>query len=241
MLYPPLAEGLRVQPCIEGWDLQYWSGNLLRHSRWFASEPDARDKADFVRVCGAPPDEFWQLGDERLLLKPWNEKAFWSKENLRSEPVAARLVLIALLGFLCLQIGLGLGVQIREKFLSISVAGKNKQLKDLVHQRDGALQQQEFNQAVSALVQSPSQLHLLAQVQGCLSSFNYMILDWQYQQGLLTLLIQQENLDTRALIEACSKNPEFTEVRAEPGLTPNQTRLLLSLPQTNAEATADAQ
>jgi hypothetical protein len=240
MLYPPLDNGLRVQPCIEGWELQYWSTKLLHHSRWFASKPDARDQADFMRVCGAAKDEEWFEGETHLLTKPWNEKAFWSKENLQSEAVAPRLVLGVFLVWFCLQLGLGLGVQIKKAFLSASVATKSSRLADVVKQRDGALQQQEFNQAVSALIERPSQLHLLAQVRTCLSSFNFMILDWQYQRGQIALLLQQDNLDTRALIEACNKNVAFSDVRAEPGITANQTRLLFSLPGEIKEA-SDAQ
>lgn len=240
MLYPPLDNGLRVQPCIEGWELQYWSAKLLRHSRWFASKPDARDQADFVRVCGAAENEAWFEGEPNLLTKPWNEKAFWSKENLQSEAVAPRLVLGVFLVWFCLQLGLSLGVQIKKAFLSASVSSKSERLADVVKQRDGAVQQQEFNQAVSALIERPSQLHLLAQVRTCLSSFSFMILDWQYQRGQIVLLLQQENLDTRALIEACNKSPVFSDVRAEPGITPNQTRLLFSLPGELKE-TSDAQ
>ncbi|RZA07815.1 MAG: hypothetical protein EOO68_02895 [Moraxellaceae bacterium] len=241
MLYAPLDNGLRVQPCIEGWELQYWSAKLLRHSRWFAAKPSVRDQADFVRICGAAEDEPWYEGSADLLSKPWNEKVFWSRENLQSESVAPRLVLGILLAWFCLQLGLGLGVQIKKAFLSASVSSKNNRLADVVKQRDGALQQQEFNRAISALIESPSQLHLLAQVRNCLSGLdNFMILDWQYQRGQIALLLQQENLDTRALIEACNKNPAFTDVRAEPGITPNQTRLLFALPGEVKEA-SDAQ
>ncbi len=241
MLYPPLDNGLRLQPCIEGWELQYWSAKLLRHSRWFSVKPDAREQADFVRVCGATAGEGWVEGSTDLLSKPWNEKVFWSKENLLSEAVAPRLVLGIFLVWFCLQLGLGLGVRIKEAFLSVSVSSKNQRLAEVVKQRDGALQQQEFNQSVSALIEVPSQLHLLAQVRSCLAGLNnFMILDWQYQRGQIAVVLQQESLDTRALIEACNKNPLFTNVRAEPGITPNQSRLLFSLPGEVAEA-ADAQ
>lgn len=239
MLYPPLDNGLRVQPCIEGWELQYWSGRALRHSRWFAAKPNSRDQVDFMRVCGVTYEE-WCEGEAHLLSKPWNEKAFWSKESLQSETVAPRLVLGLFLAWFCLQLGLGLGVQIKKAFLAEAVASKSEALADLVDQRDAALQQQEFNQAVSALVQSPSQLHLLAQVRTCLSDFDFTILSWQYQSGQIALLLQQENLDTRALIEACNQNPTFTDVRAEPGVTPSQTRLLFTLQDDTSEA-SDAQ
>lgn len=240
MLYPPLDNGLRVQPCIEGWELQYWSGRVLRHSRWFAAKPNFRDHADFVRVCGATDDEAWCEGEAHLLSKPWNEKAFWSRESLQSEFIAPRLVLGLFLAWFCLQLGMALGVQIKKAFLAEAVANKSETLADLVDQRDATLQQQEFNQAVSALVQSPSQLHLLAQVSTCLSAFDFTILSWQYQSGQIAVLLQQENLDTRALIEACNQNPTFTDVRAEPGATPSQTRLLFTL-QDDASGASDVQ
>lgn len=232
VLYPPLNDGLRMQPCIEGWDLQYWSANLLRHSRWFANQPSDQDKADFMRICGAANDEVWQMGDTTLLSKPWNEKPFWSKENLISEAVAPRLVLGVLLAWLVLQIGLTIGGQIHEAVLAKIVSSKNKQLKSLVRERDGALQQQEFNQAVVSLVADPTQLHLLAQAQTCFpADSKYSILDWQYQRGQLIIIVKQDNLDTRALIQACSANSSFSEVHVEPGVTPDQTRILITLPQ----------
>jgi hypothetical protein len=235
MLYPPLGNGLRLQPCIEGWDLQYWSSNVLRHSRWFAAKPTARDQADFVRVCGAAEDEVWVDGSANVLAKPWNEKPFWSKENLSSEAVAPRLVCGVLCAWLVLQIGLSIGTQIHEQILAASVASKNKQLKSLVRERDGALQQQEFNQAIVGLIGGPSQLHLLAQVRACLpAEAKYIILDWQYQHGQLTLVVQQDNLDTRALIQACATNAAFSEVHVEPGITPDQTRVLFTLPEASA-------
>jgi hypothetical protein len=240
MLYAPLDNGLRVQPCIEGWELQYWSAKLLRHSRWFANKPDARDQADFVRISGAVENAEWFEGETTLLAKPWNEKAFWSKENLTSEAVAPRLVLGVLLAWLILQVGLSLGVQIHEKILATSVASKNKQLKTLVRERDGALQQQEFNQAIAALIGSPTQLHLLAQVRACIpADAKYSILDWQYQHGQLTLLLQQDNLDTRALIQACSSNSAFSEVHVEPGITPDQIRVLFTLPESISKKEGD--
>jgi len=240
MLYPPLENGMRVQPCIDGWDLQYWSAKVLRHSRWFASRPSTRDQADFVRVCGASENEEWYEGDTNLLAKPWSEKAFWSKENLSSEAVAPRLILGVLLAWLTLQVGLSLGVQIHEKILATSVASKNKQLKALVRERDGALQQQELNQAIASLIGSPTQLHLLAQVRACLpADAKYSILDWQYQHGQLTLVLQQDNLDTRALIQACSADTTFSEVHVEPGITPDQTRILFTLPEASIKKVGD--
>lgn len=232
MLRPPLDNGLRIQPCIEGWELQYWSAKMLRHSRWFANQPTDQDKADFVRICGAIDDGIWSQGDIALLNKPWNEKPFWSRENLISEAVAPRLILGVLLAWLCLQMGLSLGVLTHESVLSQNVASKNKQLKSLVRERDAALQQQEFNQAVVGLVSEPSQLHLLAQVYACVpAETKYSILEWQYQRGQLTVLIQQNNLDTRALVQACSANNTFRDIHVEPGVTPDQTRLLITLPE----------
>lgn len=229
MFYSPLENGFRLQPCIEGWELQYWFAKVLRQSRWFSTKPSAREQDDFIRASGVTGQPDWILGDTRLLTKPWNERPFWSRENLQRESVATRLLLGAFLMWFCLQLGLGIGTQIKTAFLSASVAARNAELSDLVEQRDGAMRQQEFNQVVSTLVNRPSQLSLVAQVHNCLSEFEFVMLSWQYQKGQITLLLQQDNLDTRALIEACNKSAVFSDVRAEPGVTPNQTRLLFSI------------
>jgi len=235
LLYPPFDDGLRIQQCLDGWELQYWSGKTLHHSRWLPTLPSAREQADFVRVCGASEADTWHTADALLLPRPWNEKQFWSKDYLLSEAVAPKLVLIALLAWFVLELGMWLGAAGKEVLLSHSVASKNSQLINLVRQRDHALQQQEFNQAILTLIDAPTQLHLLAEVQACLKDVSYTILDWQYQRGQLDLILQQENLDTRALIESCGKSKVFGEVRAEPGITPNQTRLLFKMPAASGE------
>jgi hypothetical protein len=238
LLYPPCQSGLRIQPCLEGWELQYWSNNTLRHSRWLPTAPDSRDQNEFLRVCGASETDAWRTADAQLLRRPWNEKQFWSKEYLLSPQVAPKVIMVVLLVWLFLAAGMWLGSLGKEAVLSRSVASKNAQLINLVRQRDYALQQQEFNQSVLALVNAPSQLRLLAEVQNCLKDLNYSILDWQYQRGQLDLILQQENLDTRVLIESCSKAKVFDEVRAEPGITPNQTRLLFKLVAVKGEENA---
>lgn len=229
LLYPSHESGLWMQPCLDGWELQYWLNNSLRHSRWLSGAPSERDCADFIRVCNAPETDAWQKAESQLLPRPWNEKQFWSKDYLLSQAVAPKIVMVALLVWLMIEIGMWLGAGLKEAILSHSVTSKSSQLGDLVRQRDHALQQQEFNQSILALLESPSQLNLLARVQNCLKDVNYVIYDWQYQRGQLSLLLQQQNLDTRALIEACSKENIFSEVRAEPGVTPDQTRLLFKV------------
>ena len=229
MFYPALENGFRLQPCIEGWELQYWVAKVLRQSRWFSIKPSVREQDDFIRASGVTGQPDWILGDTRLLSKPWNERPFWSKENLQRESVATRLLLGVFLVWFCLQLGLGIGTQIKAALLSTSVAARNAELADLVEQRDGAMRQQEFNHAVSILINRPSQLSLVASVRSCLSEFEFVMLSWQYQKGQITLLLQQDNLDTRALIEACNNSTVFSDVRAEPGVMPNQTRMLFSI------------
>jgi hypothetical protein len=231
LLRNPFGQGFRLQPCLSGWEMQYWDATNLRHTRWLQRRPDARTQAEFVRICGHSSKEVeWAEADVNLLPRPWNEKPFWSKESLSSEPVATKLIAGVLLAWVALELGMGLGTQIKESYLSSSVAAKNESMMDLVNQRDGALRQKEYNQAIGELTAAPTPLFVAAEVHKCLTAFDFSILDWQYQRGQLVLVLQKEGLDTRALIESCAANPTFTDVRVEPGLTPDQTRLLFSLP-----------
>lgn len=231
LLRNPFTQGFRLQPCLNGWEMQYWDVVNLRHTRWLPQRPDARAQADFVRTCGYSLEQVeWAEADANLLPRPWNEKPFWSKENLTSEPVATKLIAGVLLAWVTLELGMGLGTQIKESYLASSVAAQNEAMSDLVSQRDGALRQKEFNQAISELTVAPTPLFIAAEVHKCLAAFDFSILDWQYQRGQLVLVLQKEGLDTRALIESCAANSAFTDVRVEPGITPDQTRVLFSLP-----------
>ncbi len=242
LLRAPQQEGFYLQACLNGWDMQYWVEGELRYTRWLPIKPDTRTLADFVRQCGKNTAEAnWVDLEVALMDRPWNEKPFWTKETLTNEKIATKLIAGVLVAWVFLELGLGLGTQIKSSWLAAQVAEKNEAMMDLVNQRDGALRQQEFNQAIGQLVSAPSPLFLSAQIHQCLADFDFAILDWQYQRGQLVLLLQKEGLDTRALIESCAANPVFTDVRVEPGLTPEQTRVLFSLQGEPSEGQTDAE
>nr|WP_324257466.1 hypothetical protein [Cellvibrio fontiphilus] len=240
LLRRPFQDGFRVQPCIHGWELQYWETNSLRYTRWLANRPDTVAKDDFVRTCGYNMKAAdWSDAGAELLSAPWNEKPFWSKATLSSEPVATRLIAGVLLAWIFLELGMGLGTIGKQSYLSSSVESQSEALSQLVDQRDAALRQKDFNQAIADLIAAPTPLWLSAQVHSCLADFDFVILDWQYQRGQLVVLLEKEGLDTRALIESCAANPGFSDVRVEPGITPAQTRVLFSLPQATQEGNDD--
>ncbi len=241
LLRQPQTDGFYLQTCLFGWDMQYWLSGELLHTRWTPNKPDARAQADFVRQCGkAIQDVDWVELAPDLLSRPWNEKPFWTRETLTQEKIASKLIAGVLIAWVCLELGLGLGTEIKSSWLAAQVAEKNEAMMDLVSQRDGALRQQEFNQAVSELVSTPSPLFLSAQVNQCLANFDFALLDWQYQRGQLIVVLQKEGLDTRALIESCTSNPAFSDIRVEPGITPDQTRVLFSLPGAVSGEQSDA-
>ena len=231
LLHSPFFQGFLLLPCLNGWEMQYWETAKLRHTRWTLQRPDARVQSDFVRTCGFGLEQIeWVDASPELLPRPWNEKPFWSKETLTSESVATKLIAGFLAAWVVLEVGMSLGTQIKELYLSSSVAAQNEAMMDLVNQRDGALRQKEFNQAIQSLTSAPTPLFMAAQIHTCLAPFDFIILDWQYQRGQLVLVLQKEGLDTRALIESCAANPAFSDVRVEPGIVPDQTRVLFSLP-----------
>lgn len=231
LLRQPLVDGFYLQACLNGWDMQCWSAGELLHTRWLLNKPDVRAQTDFVRHCSKNnQDANWVELQPLLLDRPWNEKPFWTRETLTQEKVATRLIAGLLAAWVFLELGLGLGTEIKSSWLAAQVAEKNDAMMDLVNQRDGALRQQEFNQAIGQLIANPSPLYLAAQIHQCTADVDFAILDWQYQRGQLVVLLQKEGLDTRGLIESCAANPAFTDVRVEPGLTPDQTRVLFSLP-----------
>jgi hypothetical protein len=240
LMYQPQVQGFFLQPCLDGWEMQYWELQGLRNSRWVPLKPNVEEKADFVRACGySLTDLFWSESEPALLSRPWNEKPFWSKETFLRERVVTQLISGLLLAWITLQLGLGMGTLIKEQYLQSLVDTKSGTMTELVDQRDLALRQQEFNRMASELTSAPSQLFLAAQVTECLAKFDFVILDWQYQRGQLALLLEKEGLDTRGLIESCSANPVFSDVRVEPGITPQQTRVLFSLPVAEKQGVTD--
>jgi hypothetical protein len=230
LLHPPIRDGLLLQTCHQGYDVQYWKDSVLRASLWCAEAPTEETKSSFARACGiAAADSDWHSQALLWLPAPWTVKPFWTLETLTSEPILTRIVAGLLLAAILFQLAVVGGVYIQRNNIASEISEREAAVAELITVRDQATQQQQRNAQLFDLMSVPSQLLLSAEIHTRLREIPFEILDWQYQAGRLRLLVQQENLSTRAVIEALNASRLFTDVRIEPGLLPEQSVFSMTL------------
>jgi len=230
LFHPSLSDGFQWLVCAQGYEMQYWKEGALVQSSWSLEQPSDVQLEQFQRGCGALAAPLaWQHQDLQWLPRSWAEKPFWTRENLLSEPVLAPMLAGFLSLWLIVALGLGLGGYWRLSSLEDRVALQREQLQELLQLRESAMEQQASNQYLLALLDQSTQLDVAAELYGRLSAVPFRILDWQYQRGQLKLILQQPELDSRAVLEALADSHIFTQARIEPGLLQEQSVLTLTL------------
>ena len=86
----------------------------------------------------------------------------------------------------------------------------------LLEARNELLRLRRTNRALVALLNEPSQAHLMALVDRTIPSPEAEFREWRYQQGELTVVVEDPDPDPIAYVRALEEEPLFEQVRAEP-------------------------
>jgi len=230
LFHPSVSDGFQWLACAQGYELQYWQKGVLMQSSWSLEQPSDVQLEQFQRGCGALADPMtWLRQDLQWLPRSWAEKPFWTRENLISESVLAPTLAVFLSLWLIWVLGSGAGSYWRLSSLEDRVALQREQVQELLQLREAAMEQQASNQYLLELLDQSTQLDVAEELYGRLSAVPFRILDWQYQRGQLKLILQQPELDSRAVLEALAASQIFTQARIEPGLLQEQSVLTLTL------------
>lgn len=228
LLQAPQADGVHIQSCVEGYDAQVWKQGVLHSSRWWASLPGAAQWQTFLRAHGLPPDTELPAALERQYLPaPWakpNQALSGGLNMLRRESTWV-YVGLAMLGLVAVWEGIALWktqqslqqVQERREALSDKAT-------PILTARNQALNYQRQIADLLMLNIFPSQLELLSIVAEKLPE-DAKVVQWEYQPGLLSLIIEGENLDPKAYAERFQPVKQFLDVSVRSGRKPKQLQI----------------
>ena len=216
---PRKPDGLHLQRCREGFELQYWRSDLLADAFWFPDRPDRRKLRWFIdRQAGAQALQSSKLGvaGGELSPDPWRvplAPGEWLEANER--------VLVAT----CLLV-LALAVAWQEarfwkiRHLAESAATELSRMQDrlepLLSARSELVRLHRTNRTLSAILREPSQARLMGLVDRAIPSAQARFREWHYQQRELKVIVEDPDLDPIAYVRALEAEPLFDQVRAEP-------------------------
>ena len=220
VFYARKPDGLHVQRCREGFELQYWRSDVLVDAFWLPDSPDRHTLRWFIdRQAGGA--EALDSGSPALAAgdlapEPWRvprAPGEWLEANERGLVAACLLVLLAVLAWQEARFW-------KIRHLGSAVAAELARMQDeidpLLAARNELLGLHRTNRALSAILAEPSQARLMGLVDRALPSAEARFREWRYQQRELKVVVEDPALDPITYVRALEAEPLFDQVRVEP-------------------------
>ena len=224
VFHPAKPDGLHIQACHEGFELQRWRNGILDDAFWLASEPRPLDVAWFrgrAEDAGAEADAASAVAPPRadaapLLSDPWSgalSPREWLEVNEAALVAAGLLVLAAALVWQETRIW-------KSHYIKEATVAEFERMQEALAPelaaRTELLDLRRQNSALAAILDQPSQARLMAIVDQAIPSDAASFTTWRYQQGELRVVVEDPAPDPIGYVEAFSAVPLFRDVQAAP-------------------------
>ena len=216
---PRKPDGLHLQRCREGFELQYWRSDLLADAFWFPDRPDRRKLRWFIdRQAGAQALQSSKLGvaGGELSPDPWRvplAPGEWLEANERVLVATCLLVLALAVAW---QEARFWKIRHLAESAATELARMQDRLEPLLSARSELVRLHRTNRTLSAILREPSQARLMGLVDRAIPSAQARFREWHYQQRELKVIVEDPDLDPIAYVRALEAEPLFDQVRAEP-------------------------
>ena len=217
---PRKPDGLHLQRCREGFELQYWRSDVLADAFWFPDRPDRRKLRWFIdrQAGGTQALRSSKLGVSggELSPDPWRvplAPGEWIEANERVLVAACLLVLALALAW---QEARFWKIRHLAESAAAELALMQDRLEPLLSARGELVRLHRTNRALSAILREPSQARLMGLVDRAIPSAGARFREWHYQQRELKVIVEDPDLDPIAYVRALEAEPLFDQVRAEP-------------------------
>ena len=213
-------DGLHLQRCREGVELQYWRSDVLVDAFWFPHRPDQDSLRSFIdRQAGgaeALRSSKPAVADGELAPEPWRVSLAPGEWIEASERPLVAACLLALLLAVAWQEARFWKIRHLASSVAAEVARMQDDLGPLLAARNELLTLHRTNRALSAILSEPSQALLMGLVGRAIPSAQARFREWHYQQRELRVIVEDPDLDPITYVRALEAEPLFDQVRAEP-------------------------
>ena len=214
------SDGLHLQRCREGFDLQFWRSGVLEDGFWFPDRPDSRQlrwfidrQADGTQALRSSPPVV--TGDE-LGPEPWRVRLAPGEWFEANERVLVATCFLTLLLAVVWQEARYWKIRHLDEAVAVELARMQDKLEPLLAARNELLRLHRTNRALSAILREPSQARLMGLVDRAIPSAQAQFREWHYQQRELKVIVEDPDPDPIKYVRALEAEPLFDQVRAEP-------------------------
>lgn len=204
------ADGLHLQECHHGFELQHWRQGALADSYWQPERPSPNAVEWFARRADAPSPEELAAAPAAIAAAPWKTPVTpgeWLRQRERALVIGGFACFLA---FACWQQARIWKANAESAAVAAEVTREQDALGPALRVRDETRQARARNRALTALLDAPSQAELMNLVDRSLPA-GVELKMWAYQSGQLTLILVGSEVDAVACVKALSR--DFDDVR----------------------------
>ena len=236
MFYPKKPDGLHLQACEAGFELQYWRAGVLADAFWFPEHPHEGQWSWFIDR--QEPDVHAELAAHRarssvavseLAAEPWPVSLApreWIEVNERGLAWTCFLAFVLVVVWHEARIW---NVRHLNEVAAMELTRFQSELGPLLEARNELLRLRRTNQALLDLLREPSQARIMSLVDRAIPSGNAKFREWRYQQGELRVVVEDPDLDPIEYVRSLEAVPLFAQVRAEPARGDNRIEITLKV------------
>ena len=214
-------DGVHLQGCREGFDLQYWRAGVLTDSFWFPDRPDEHRLGWFVGrqgngAGGLPSPSVREASDARIEPDPWSSPLSpgeWFEA--RERPLVAACLLALSLVLIWQEARIWKIHHVKEEAAG-ELARMQDELDPLLEARNELVRLRRTNRALTDILGTPSQARLMGLVDRAIPGPAAQFQEWRYQQRELKVVVEDPDLDPIAYVRSLEAEPLFEHVRAKP-------------------------
>ena len=239
---PRMSDGVVLQACRDGFELQHWRERALQHSYWFRQRPEQPRIKSLLAQWGtdvqAPQPERpepapegqasdGQASQQDPAFEPWSSSPTpreWLEDNERALAPAVLLVLVLTATWHEARYWQARYLQ---QTAEDDFAGLQQDLDPILSARNEMLALRDRNLALAEILREPSQAYLMGLMDSAIPSPDARLRQWSYQQRELTVVVQDESADPIAYVRSLEAEPMFEQVAVEQGRRENEIRIKL--------------
>ena len=221
-------DGVHLQACREGFELQHWRADVLVDAFWFPERPDERDLRRFLDrregggagLDGAaramPLKSVPEAPGAGLAPEPWSSARTPGEWLEANEGALAAACLLALSLAVVWQESRYWKIHHLKDRVTSELVRMQDELDPLLGARNELLRLRRTNRALSEILGAPSQARLMGLVDRAIPGAAAQFREWRYQQRELSVVVEDPDLDPIAYVRSLEAEPLFDQVRAEP-------------------------
>ena len=224
---PRKPDGVHLQACREGFELQHWQGEVLKDAFWLPARPDEARIDWFCRRRGVATGLESVAEADAAAPEPWAGAVpvrEWVLANEGALAASGLAVLVLVLVWQEVRIG-------KMGYLAEAAAAELEQMEQelgpALSARNELVRLRGRNEALAGILNQPSQALIIGLADQAVPGDSARFYQWRYQQGELRLTVEDPNLDPIAYVRALESIPNFDQVQVGQSRRNNRVEITL--------------